>query len=362
MSVGTGFGKSTPKAVDDKIFEQKTKEFLEYTGLTKAYNARCNDMPLLKVLPHIYDVPTMVGIEIEVEGMHKPPPNPPLWDQKIDNSLRNHGLEFTSQPVTPKQTVTALLSIWTSLYKLSKPDFSWRTSIHFHLDVCKLDNDEMRKMMLLSLLFEDLFFKLVGSERETSIFCVPLRQSSQMSLIRSFIQKKKSLGDICGAKWHKYSAVNLSRVPDLGTVEFRHLGGTDDLNKVLIWLSVLLQIYRASISLTMTSIQNKIMELKSSEKYMDFVNQIFTPEVASQLQIKNWPILFEDTISKAKDFFVEPVKFDMVKENSLVAKYSAKVLAQYEGKTSKVKETVTATEAAIKKAAVKKKLVEDFEF
>jgi hypothetical protein len=325
MSIGSSLGKVSPKAYTEEDFDEHLKGFIAYTGI------KVKSLDSLKNYKHLFDVPTLVGIEIEVENIGKILPLfSPYWVVKNDLSLRNNGKEFMSIPVSPRQAFHSLALLWEVLYKLAKPDFSWRTSIHFHLNVLELGNDEVRKMMLLSLLFEDLLFEFVGRNREQSIFCVPLHQSTQMSLLRSFISKKKSLMDIAGEKWNKYSAVNLSRIPDLGTVEFRHLGGTDDLDKVLTWLSFLLQIYQASVGLSMDSIRTKVLELNTSSKYWEFVTQVFTPDIVMKMKIKDWESLFKHTISKAKDFFVDPIKFPEIKDDSTLAKYAIAAGKKYE--------------------------------
>lgn len=354
MTIGSSFGLITPKGVKEETFEKATKSFLQYSGLDDKEKA------LTKMWGHVFDVPTLVGIEIEVENITvNIPVVEPVWTVTVDPSLRNNGKELKSAPLTPKQAVISLSTLWQTLYKVCKPDFSWRTSIHFHLNVCDLDKEELQKMLLLSLIFEDLFFTFVGQDRDQSIFCVPLRQSTQMNLIRSFLKGKKSVGEISGEKWHKYSAVNLFRLQDLGTVEFRHMGGTDSILKITTWLVLLLQLYRASVKMPSSVIRDWIMELNTSSKYWEFVCEVFSPEVTNKLQINDWQTIMDKTISKAKDFFVDPIKFGEVKEGSALAKQVEKVMKERETEdnTRELKKAASAKfELDLAAAAIKAKV------
>lgn len=334
-AIGTNLGLESPKVIPDREFGRLIDSFAAYVGENKMIDAALAD-PIIKKLAHLYDIPTLVGIEIEVENIGMDLPVPDFWVVDKDNSLRNNGKEIQSRPLTPEQAIKALSVLWKVMNKWCKPDFSWRTSIHFHLNILEMSPEELRKFLLLTYLFEDLLFSYAGKDREQSIFCVPLSQSTQRHLLRAFLQKKKSVKEISGQNWLKYSAVGLFRVHDLGTVEFRHLGGTGDLHKIFMWLSFALQLYRAAISMPMELIKERIMDLNTSSKYHEFVASVFSPDVVAAMPVKDFQALFTHTISKAKDFFVDPVKYAGTLEDSALGKYAEKVRKVYEVKKKSV--------------------------
>ena len=323
-TIGGNLGLSSPAQISDKAFDKLITAFAAYVDEGKEITKALNN-PVVKKMAHLYDIPTLVGIEIEVENIEIQLPVPDFWQVDKDNSLRNNGKEIQSRPLTPEQAVKSLLVLWNVMNKWAKPDFSWRTSIHFHLNILELQPEELRKFLLLTLLCENLLFAYAGRDREQSIFCVPLSQSTQMSLIRAFIQKKKSVKEISGQNWLKYSAVGLFRVHDLGTIEFRHLGGTGDLKRVLMWLSFILQLYRAAVAMPMDLLKERILDLNSSSQYYEFLASIFTPEILQEMPVKNFQDLLATTISRAKDFFVDPVKYSGTLDESSLGKFAMKM-------------------------------------
>lgn len=73
--------------------------------------------------------------------------------------------------------------------------------------------------------------------RRNNIHCVPLTETAMPALY------KKPLPMLVKA-WHKYTALNLKRLVDLGTMEFRHLHGTGDVQEFNTWLSVLENLWK----------------------------------------------------------------------------------------------------------------------
>jgi hypothetical protein len=95
-----------------------------------------------------------------------------------------------------------------------------------------LTDDEVKTMVLLYALFEDFFFMMVKPNRKDNIHCVPLTFTPLP------MHYKKNLHTYIKV-WSKYTALNLKRLTDLGTVEFRHLHGTNDPKELSDWLMVL---------------------------------------------------------------------------------------------------------------------------
>ena len=92
-------------------------------------------------------------------------------------------------------------------------------------------------MVLLYALFEEFFFLLVKPYRRDNIHCVPLTETSMPRLYKH---------DIVGMLkyWHKYTALNLKRLSDLGTMEFRHMHGTNNVQELDTWLKILENLWK----------------------------------------------------------------------------------------------------------------------
>jgi hypothetical protein len=148
-----------------------------------------------------------------------------------DGSLRNNGREFVTFPTSYKKQLFLfdLLHDPVNLYLGPKP-YTHRTSIHVHVNCRNLETVVVKNIIRAYILTERLFFRFVGPTRENSIFCVPLYNT----LLNHLYNEKLS---VMGQNWHKYTAFNLLRLMDLGTIEFRHLYGTGDKDVFTSWLT-----------------------------------------------------------------------------------------------------------------------------
>lgn len=319
-----------PKDFPD--FEKKLDQYLRYVRAAKPFE---KELDKIEAFSHVFDIPTYLGIEEEVENIHKQLSLPPFWKNKTDGSLRNGGMEFISEPLPPKQAMIATVVLRMMMRKLtaSSPDYSWRTSDHVHLNVQELEEEEFRRLMMLAFIFEKLFFTLAGTDREQSIFCVPITQSVTREKLGIYLRKKTNLHQLA-TEWPKYSAVNLCRmfqyghpsdgIPALGTVEFRHLGGTEDVTKLLVWQSLILQLFKAAIAIPTKTLVERVETLNTNNKYMDFVHEVFTPEVADNFKIKDCSELFSDTIRQTKELLLTRPKFGPIREKSAMSSFALK--------------------------------------
>lgn len=320
-------------------FETKLRDFLTYTKLLSAYE---KEEEQIQAYSTVFDYPAFLGVEVEVENIHKSISLPTFWKSTEDGSLRNGGVEFVSEPLRPKQALQATVALWLFMKRLSSknPDFSWRSSIHDHLSILELHEDEFRRLLLLCFLLEDILFAFAGEDRRESMFCVPLTESVTFDLLSSYIRGKKKFQDFA-TQWPKYTAINLCRVyeyqslqgpkPAIGTIEFRHLGGTTDVRRVLLWHTIILQIMKASIVISDTALEERVMTLNTSSKFMDFLMEIFSPEVLARLDfVDDFNAVFTNTVCRAKEFFVKEPKLGPTTASSALLSFVKKQPAPVE--------------------------------
>lgn len=343
MKIGSLFGNNMP---------DHTKDFQKGLEMAKGYIPKCYKADevtaLLKKYHHVLSTPTVLGIEVEVENMKKEAVIPNFWIQEGDGSLRNGGREFKTWPLSPEHTYIALHMLWNVFNKFSKenaPDFSWRTSEHVHISVQNLEVEEMRVFVALILLFEPYLFAIAGHSREQSNFCVPLNRSSLFNLLRKFIHAEQSVKDVhntwnSGSGEHshgayKYAAVNFARLHDLGTVEFRHMGGTEDVSLLYFWVSVLLNLYRAALSISKAEVFDRIKKIDNHLDYAKFWGDVFPKTVSPTKEA--FLDLYNQTFPRIKELIIKPQKFPVVKESAIME------YAQYQLKKNggKVKEPPT---------------------
>jgi len=197
----------------------------------------------------VLDVPDGVymGIECEIENISHHPDSPRDFGITTDNSLRNNGLEFISTPQKPPRLLNSFKLLHESLeyYDNNEDPFSSRTSTHVHLNCRHMTDSQVKQMLLLYALFEKYFFLMVDSSREDNIHCVPLCQTY-------LNQRYKQSLDQLVYNWHKYTAFNLLPLKTQGSVEFRHLHGTDDSALLARWLSCIEELQALATTEPMT--------------------------------------------------------------------------------------------------------------
>lgn len=245
-----------------------------------------------KVIPFTQAL-TRIGLEVEVENMGNYEPELlAYWVVDKDGSLRNNGCEFKSLlPLSNEAQVTSSLSeLEFLLKKYSKHDFSWRTSIQGHFDLSQFTCENFANFLLIYLAVEPLLFKVFSESRRNSVYCIPLFEScltsnkkdrKSLSEIFKAASKEKddiNWGNILNEMWEKeikYSAINFSRLADLNTVEFRHLGGTDSIERIRDWLSTVLSILSHSFKTEYKVLEKEIPLLNTNSHYFNFLESVF---------------------------------------------------------------------------------------
>lgn len=181
----------------------------------------------------------IAGLECEIEditNIHSDIENDDThWQITTDGSLRNNGREFISRPL-PKDTLLAAFDKLHNCITYKSPDvhvrFSPRTSTHIHINCLDLEEEAVKAIVLWYALFEPVFFLMASPIRRNNIHCVGLDQTVLSEYYKRSLQYQKQ-------RWSKYTALNILPLSKYGTIEFRHLEGTDDLDKITQWLSTL---------------------------------------------------------------------------------------------------------------------------
>ena len=159
--------------------DEATIQYWQYRGKLNMFYQTLNQLPRTIFSAALQP---LFGIEVETENIaykRIDDKQPHGWVIKEDSSLR-HGLEFMSYPGDYEESRHLLASLYLFFVEQlkRKPNFSWRTSEHVHLNVRWLNREQLGNFILLYCVFEKLLFKFSGESRENSIFCVPITESS----------------------------------------------------------------------------------------------------------------------------------------------------------------------------------------
>jgi len=170
----------------------------------------------------------LIGIEVEVENVHRVGNVSDVWHMTDDGSLRNQGREFITDPTPAKYGPALLANLLEGLGR--DCSFTPRTSVHVHLNVQDLSSEQVGDILLLYTIFEKVLYRYVGRSRIRNPYCVPIAETA---LLARWVQKSVK------SAWEKYAGFNILPLRDKGTIEFRHMHGTFDVQKLSGWLELI---------------------------------------------------------------------------------------------------------------------------
>lgn len=191
-----------------------------------------------------------MGLEFEYEGCAGIPYGQAFgpYTTKEDGSLRNYGCEFVfTQPLFGKDLENGIMYM-TELALAKKFQVTSRCSVHAHMDVRELEAEQLMTLLLLYAVYEDAFYRFVGEDRRDGNFCVPWHRAGGEigSYLRFMVSDSKDTNIQTYRKLQRYSGLNLASLPKYGSIEFRHLGGTRDYQRVKDWLNCIMALYKVA--------------------------------------------------------------------------------------------------------------------
>lgn len=200
----------------------------------------------------------LIGVECEIEGLHKIPALSvrSYWYAAHDNSLREIGDLLSVELVTKfplcGKDLSAALSEYSKIIMGAKspPIFSARTSTHIHVDVRDISLDQLYRFIILYTIFERVLFKWVGEDRDSSNFCVPFYKAEGDIFESLSSDIENGLSDLYKvlSDRNRYAAFNLAALKKYGSVEFRHLHGTGDKEKIKTWINIIMSLKKYAVS------------------------------------------------------------------------------------------------------------------
>jgi len=99
----------------------------------------------------------------------------------------------------------------------------------------------------------------------------------------------------------KYSALNLLPLTKLGTIEFRAMEGTDDLNRIIDWIGILTSLNAYCQKTSLDVIVAAIKTLNTTSLYEAFKQDVFGPRYAQLVDAKQTQPHMSDCIKYVKE-------------------------------------------------------------
>lgn len=274
----------------------------------------------------------LIGVEVEAENVqfNSSKETDYLrdvgWRLDHDGSLRDNGCEFIlHSPLFGKDLVTSIQELC-KIGNEKKFSMSERTSVHVHLDVRDMKPSCLSRLISLYLVFEKALYRFSSdNKREHNIFCIPY-YLSDFNIHRLHylvnngdeINRNKLYSSF--SAFQKYSGLNIMSLFNFGSLEFRHLSGTLDSEKIIEWINIIQSMKKYAINSDLDV--EKLPEYISGESPRSFCKQIFDPfmfdhlfnydnweeDIYSGIRVAQDAIYGEGYVRTDNDFFVSKIE------------------------------------------------------
>lgn len=236
----------------------------------------------------------LIGLELEVENIHEGleyyrDRAGSFWSVVEDGSLRPRGAawEFVSKP-THIGIALAELRILFDKLKFTDGNYSDRCSVHVHTNVLDFTQEQVANLALVYPVFEAVLFRYVnhhkkkeeqGYCRDTNLYCIPWGDCRMnRNFVEHFFDEPHRFvsSRLTGraSKWEKYTALNFVPMGEHGTVEWRHMHGTADMEKLTTWLNLIGSIMKFCKENDFSDIVKTIKILNDVSTYQQFFNAV----------------------------------------------------------------------------------------
>lgn len=254
-------------------------------------------IPAPKFLPppdtecSLVDSTTYYGIEIETEGarMRRDVLDDQLqyWDVTVDGSLKSSSpfeLIFV-QPLVGAQ-IEAALEEFRLISIPAQFKFPLNTGVHFHMNVSDLTLEQVRRLMYISIVCESALIQYSGKKFNNS-FCIPVSCVSHelIGRIGNFLSQE-AMWDYSDVSSMKYLTINPASIFKLGTIEYRMMAGTGDVEKITDFLNVLGTLRKYAIE-TELDPRRDLDYLTNPRDMMAFLTDIWGRDVAMKMRHPN---------------------------------------------------------------------------
>lgn len=239
-----------------------------------------------------------VGIEIELEGTNLPVVNDLYWMTTNDPSLKGgkEAHEYVLNCPVKISVLQSVLEDFKSNFKKSEVDHSIYSGTHVHINVQNLTLKQLINYICAFIIVEELLVDWCGEVRTGNHFC--LRTSDARWLIdyirNTILDERVSNFD---TDTIRYSSINLKAIPRYGSLEFRTLDSTLDIQRMMTWVNVLLHIRDKSIAYPSPDVMLSQVSMKGSGA---FVREILGPYYNTFISC-GWEKKVREGIIRAQD-------------------------------------------------------------
>lgn len=190
-----------------------------------------------------------IGVEIEVEGRNLPAMGM-YWRNDRDGSLMGESFEYVLGVPMSLPEVKKALDYMDDEWKNNSTVIhdAVRAGVHVHINCQHLSLVQLYNFITAFLILENCLVKWCGKTREGNLFC--LRSKDATYLINRLIDatgNRKQMRHVLHTDILRYAALNVKALGDYGSLEFRSMRSTRDLNVIYKWAELLYNLRELSV-------------------------------------------------------------------------------------------------------------------
>lgn len=226
------------------------------------------------------------GVEIEVEGSDLPerdlfPSLDKLWRIEEDGSLRGEeSAEFVLRKPTTLEGVKEALGVLDAAYEMMESDVdeSIRAGVHVHMNIQRYTPLELLTFITTFYVMEDLVVHWCGKGRVGNHFC--LRCFDAEFVIHKLIEAcEKRDWRFLNTDEIRYAALNLTSMFKYGSVEFRSMRSTRDLDAVYKFVRLIDQVAKGAKKFANPKdVVHSLSEMGGQERFIKYVMEDMAEE------------------------------------------------------------------------------------
>lgn len=224
-------------------------------------------------------------------------------DGSLRSSEKGVGVEAITLPIKIEHTRN-LLTRFFKHFNINETNYSERCSVHIHFNVQPLEWEQLSTICLVYQTVERVLFQFIGNDRDQNIFCVPW---SQCNLTCNIIPNIERYKQDALRGWQKYTALNLIPIFDQGTIEFRHMHGTCDVDKIMLWIGIISKMFKYALYAPLEKVIQDIKYMNTISNYQGWLNSIFE-ELTPHLQTQGYDAVLAQGVVDTKLMFMDSGK------------------------------------------------------
>jgi hypothetical protein len=287
----------------------------------------------------------LFGIEIEVEGDKLPGNCPPQWNIVDDGSLRGRFPDQRSEfvlrkPLGKDEAIQSVNDLKNHLDKHNAVlEFSFRTSVHVHVNVQDMNINQYLNMLYTYLLLENALVRYCGDERIANRFCLRLQDAEGFTqYLTELFRNGVSTLARANVDALKYASVNIAATPKYGSLEFRAMQGNLSPKYIETWILALNNIREYALKMKNPQAVHDDFVRMSPSKFMEKVLGDTYGHFSYEEEADDMRMAFSLTLQLPYSFMDELTKRKVADENR--AKQIAKLEAKMREDMEKVKQQV----------------------